>query len=49
MSCWLRALIERRGYKRATVALAAKNARLIWVLLTRGEEYRVQPAGMKAA
>jgi transposase len=45
VSCWLRALIERRGYKRATVALAAKNARLIWVLLTRGETYRVQPAG----
>ena len=49
VSCWLRELIERRGYKRATVALAAKNARLIWVLLTRGEDHRVQPAAMKAA
>lgn len=49
VSCWLRELIERRGYKRAAVALAAKNARLMWVLLTRGEAYRVQPAAMKAA
>ena len=49
VSCWLRDLIARRGYKRATAALAAKNARLIWVLLTRGEDYRVHPAAMKAA
>jgi transposase len=27
-------------YKRAAVALAAKNARVIWALLTRGEDYR---------
>lgn len=39
ISCWLRDLIARRGYKRAAVALAAKNARVIWALLTRGENY----------
>lgn len=42
ISCWLRELIGRRGYKRATVALAAKNARIIWVLLTRNESYKLQ-------
>ena len=40
ISCWLRELIARRGYKRAAVALAAKNARVIWALLVRGEDYR---------
>ncbi|KAA8597437.1 hypothetical protein F0Z19_4125 [Vibrio cyclitrophicus] len=30
-SIWLNQLVERRGYKRAAVALAAKNARIIWV------------------
>ena len=39
-SNWLRALVARRGYKRAAVALAAKNARIVWAILTRGEEYR---------
>lgn len=45
ISCWLRELIARRGYKRAAVALAAKNARIIWALLTHGEDYRLQPVG----
>lgn len=40
-SLWLQQLVERRGYKRATVALAAKNARIIWALLTSGNEYKV--------
>lgn len=33
-SHWLRQLIERRGYNRAAVALANKNARVIQVLLS---------------
>lgn len=37
---WLQKLIERRGKNRAVVALANKNARQIWVLLARNEEYR---------
>lgn len=44
ISCWLRELIARRGYKRAAVALAAKNVRMIWAMLTRGEDYRVTPS-----
>ncbi len=43
-SCWLRELIARRGYKRAIVALAARNARLVWTLLTKQEDYRAMPA-----
>ncbi|WP_188752418.1 IS110 family transposase, partial [Marinobacterium zhoushanense] len=40
LSLWCKALIERRGYKRATVALAAKNARIIWAILQSGKEYK---------
>jgi transposase len=39
-SRWLQALVARRGKNRAAVALANKNARIIWALLTRGECYR---------
>ena len=49
ISCWLRELIARRGYKRAAVALAAKNARIIWAMLTHGEDYRLQPVGQGVA
>jgi transposase len=48
ISCWLRELVARRGYKRAAVALAAKNARIVWAMLTRGEAYRVSPASPAA-
>ena len=41
MSLWANELVERRGFKRATVALAAKNARLIWALLHSGKEYQI--------
>jgi len=29
------ALRERRGYHRAVIAIAAKNARIIWALLAK--------------
>lgn len=41
VSCWVRELIERRGYLRAAVALAARNARLIWTLMVKNENYKV--------
>lgn len=40
-SQWLAQLSLRRGWNKATVALANKNARVIWALLSReGEVYR---------
>jgi transposase len=40
LSRWALALKERRGYHRAVVALAAKNARILWALMTRQTEFR---------
>lgn len=42
LSRWIRELIARRGYKRATVALAAKNARILWALMAHGESYQLR-------
>jgi transposase len=44
VSCWARELIMRRGYLRAVVAMAARNARLIWTLMVKQEDYKAQPA-----
>ncbi len=40
-SRWARSLVERRGYWRAVVAIAAKNARLAWAVLKYGEAFRL--------
>jgi transposase len=40
-SRWARSLVERRGYWRAVVAIAAKNARLAWAVLKHGEAFRL--------
>lgn len=37
---WLESLEERRGRNRTTVALANKNARVLWAMMTRGEDYK---------
>lgn len=42
-SRWVRSLQERRGYWRAVVAIAAKNARLAWAVLKYGEDFRLNP------
>ena len=39
-SLWVNELRQRREYNRATVAVANKNARVIWAVLTSGEPYR---------
>jgi len=39
LSLWLKALIKRRGVNVAAVALANKNARILWALMTRKEAY----------
>ena len=44
VSRWARALVERRGYWKAVVAIAAKNARLAWAVLRYGEDFRLKAA-----
>ena len=44
LSRWASALIARRGFKKACVALAAKNARVIWALLAKGEAFQLDRA-----
>ncbi len=39
-SRWLQSLVARCGKNKAAVALANKNARIIWALLSRGQCYR---------
>lgn len=38
-SSWLKAIVERRGFNKALVALANKTARIAWALLSRKEDY----------
>jgi len=40
---WLKALIERAGPNRAAVALANKNVRTAWAMVTQGTEYQRRP------
>lgn len=39
-SLWAKQLIERRGFNKACVALANKNARVIWALMARETEFQ---------
>lgn len=39
-SLWIEQLKNRRGMNKAVVAVANKNARIIWALLTKNESYR---------
>ena len=41
ISRWATALAQRRGYWKAVVAIAAKNARLCWAVLSRGEAFKL--------
>ena len=40
LSRWALALEERRGYWKAVVAIAAKNARMAWAVLAKGENFK---------
>lgn len=37
---WVREVKERRGFNRACVALANKNARILWALMAHNDSYR---------
>lgn len=37
---WVKDKLEKRGPNKAAVALANKNARVIWALMAKGEEYK---------
>ena len=41
LSRWALALEERRGYWKAVVAIAAKNARMAWAVLAKGENFKL--------
>ena len=41
LSRWAVKLRERRGYWKAVVAIAAKNARMAWAVLTMGEAFKL--------
>ena len=41
ISRWAIALEARRGYWKAVVAIAAKNARMCWAMLAKGERFRL--------
>ena len=40
-SQWMRQLVERRGKNRTAVAVANKNARIVWALLTSHQDYQL--------
>jgi transposase len=41
LSRWAVQLEQRRGYWKAVVAIAAKNARMAWAVLTKGEAFKL--------
>lgn len=41
ISRWAVSLQERRGYWKAVVAIAAKNARMCWAILQRGQAFKL--------
>jgi transposase len=47
ISSWLCALRERSGWQIAAVALANKNARILWALMTKGAAFDANHLGVK--
>ena len=39
VSQWTAALRDRSGWQKAAVALANKNARILWAIMTKGEAF----------
>jgi len=51
INCWLKRLLERRGYNKTAVALANKTARIAWAIIKEGGSYNInyKPSFIKAA
>ena len=49
ISRWVLALRERSGWQKAVVALANKNARILWAVMTRGERFDPAHVSIKPA
>ena len=47
ISTWVLALRERSGWQKAVVALANKNARILWAVMTRGEPFDANHLSVK--
>ena len=48
-SRWLKQLIERVGWQKACVAMANKNARILWAVMTREQGFDAQHVSVKPA
>ena len=48
ISLWTAALRERVGWQKAAVALANKNARILWAVMTQGEAFDPPTLGTSA-
>ena len=46
---WAHQLQERCGWQKAAVALAAKNARILWAMFTRGQPFAPNHVSLKPA
>jgi len=49
ISAWAAALRDRSGWQQAVVALANKNARILWAVMTRGEALDANHLSIKPA
>ena len=49
ISRWVLALKERSGWQKAVVALANKNARILWAVMTKGQKYDRHHLSVKPA
>ena len=47
ISLWAAALRERVRWQKVAVALANKNARILWAVMTRGEAFNARHVSVK--
>ena len=47
ISQWAAALRDRSGWQKAVVALANKNARILWAVMTKGEAFDARHVSVK--